>query len=253
MSKFDPGNLLWFGTTPAPPEPLPYLLGWNPALSRFKPYGLPVKKLARSSEASADFVAQTKSMLDKVDPGITAALAKFGVAVLPTRDVYDAILWLPFATPRGHEDRFSWKTIPGVCLIDGHLLVVCEYREEDRGYVRSENIQGVFNHELGHCLDRALDFISSKPEFLACVAADIKKLTPLDRAIYRYLLQPDLAGPSEIFAECFACTQGLCCVESWTKDMPEYFSSSFQFVKKLVGSLTAPFLPTENSNALQAN
>jgi hypothetical protein len=245
MSQFASGNLLWFGAVPAPPAPLPYLLGWNPALSRFKPYGLPVKKLARSSEASADFVAQTKSMMDKVAPGIKAALAKFGVAVLPVRDVFDAVLWLPFAAPRGHKDRFSWKNIPGVCLLDGHLLVICQNREDERAYIRNENIQGVFNHELGHCLDRALALISSKPEFLACVAADIKKLTALDQAIYRYLLQPDLAGPSEIFAECFACTQGLCCIESWTKDMPTYFSSSFQFVKELVGTPSSTSLPKE--------
>jgi hypothetical protein len=249
MSKFDPGNLLWFGAPPVPPEPKPYLLGWNPALSKFKPYGLPVKKLARSSMASSDFVELTKSMMDNVPPTIQTALIKYGVAVLPAKDVFDAVLWLNWDGPRGHDGRLSWKTISGLCLFDGHLLLICQNREDERGYIRNEKFQGLFNHELGHCLDRALDLVSSSPAFLACVAADIAKLTAIDKAIYQYLLQPDLAGPSEIFAECFACTQGLCCVESWTKDMPTYFSSSYQFVKELVGRLSVP-TPQEHTNAV---
>ncbi len=249
MSKFNPGNLLWFGTAPVPPEPKPYLLGWNPALSRFKPFTLPIKKLARSSSASTDFVASTRSMMEKVPPGIQAPLIKYGVAVLPALNIWDVSLWLSYGGPRGHGDRFKWPGISGLCMFDGHLLLICEAHESEKQYIRTTNLQGIFNHELGHCLDRALEHVSKSAEFLACVAEDVAKLTSLDKAIYRYLLQEGEAGPSEIFAECFACTQGLCCVNSWTKDMPVYFKSSFQFVQELVGRLVVQ-TPQETPNVL---
>jgi len=249
MSKFDPGNLLWFGAAPVPPQPSPYLLGWNPALRKFKPFGLPVKQLARYSKASSDFVTRTKSMLDNVHPGIQAVLIKYGVAVWPVGDIYDASMWLSWDGPRGHGDRFTWKTISGLCLFEGHLLVLCECREDGTRYIRCDNRQGVFNHELGHCLDRALALISASPEFLACYAADFKQLSDSNKALYRYLLQPDLAGPSELFTECFAATQGLGCFPNGPKNMPEYFPSSYQFVSDLVGRLTSSF-QQENINAL---
>ncbi len=75
--------------------------------------------------------------------------------------------------------------------------------------------------------------------FLACFAADVEKLSACDRAIYRYLLQPHPAGPSELFAECFAATQGGCAIEYWTKKMPEIFPQSYNFVLELVGKLNA--------------
>lgn len=249
MSRFNPGNLLWFGAAPVPPQPKPYLLGWNPALRRFKPYTLPVKKLATSSRASTEFVSLTKSMMDDVPPGIMAPLVKYGVAVLPARDIYDAVLWLSFNGPRGHGDRFTWKAISGLCMFAGHLLLITECKEDERGYHIADNRQGVFNHELGHCLDEALGMISETPEFMSCFVADVAKLSAIDQLIYRYLLQPGKAGPSELWAECFACTQGLCCINSWTKDMPEYFPSSYLFVKNQVDRLSAES-PQETHNVL---
>ena len=102
---------------------------------------------------------------------------------------------------------------------------------------RPTNRLGVFTHEAGHGLDAALKYISQTPEFLICVAADIEKFDALNRAIYRYLLQPMPTGPSEIFAECYGATQGQCAVVSHVKDMPIYFPQSFRFVQELVAKL----------------
>jgi hypothetical protein len=248
MTKYNQGNLLWIGAPPVPPEPKPYLLGWNPALSRFKPHGLPIKKLATCSRAPAEFVSQTKSMLDAVPPGIKAALAKYGFAVLPVRDIYDAVLWLSYSGPRGHGDRFTWKPISGLCMFDGHLLLITQCHEDERGYHLADNRQGVFNHELGHCFDAALGYFSKSPEFMACYAEDVAKLCVFNQVIYRYLLQPGEAGPSETVAECFAVTQGPSCLLSSAKDMPEYFPSSFLFVKNQVDRLIAA-PPQETTNA----
>ena len=238
MKTFNPGNLMWFGTAPTPPAPKPFSFGWNPALSRFKPFTLPIKQLARSSQANTDFVGSVRAMMSNVHPGIQAPLIKYGVAVLPVKDIYDISLWLPYSAPRGHQDRFSWKRISGCALFEGHLLVVGRNREDHNGrYVCHDNHQGLFNHELGHCLDRALNLISASPEFLACWAADAANISGVDRQIYQYFLQASPTGPSETFADCFACVQGLSSVEYWTTRLPILFPSSFKFVQDLVERL----------------
>jgi hypothetical protein len=249
MSRFNAGNLLWFGAPPVPPEPSPYLLGWNPALRKFKPFGLPVKKLACANQASAAFVAQIKSMIEKVPPGIQATLIEFGVAILPGYVIFDICHFsFPYHSPRGHDGRMSWSKIAGLSMFEGHLLIVCQYRDLGQGLVLVDNAQGIFNHELGHCLDAALKYISKHPEFLARYAADIAKLSASDRAMYQYFLQPDEAGPSEAFADLFACTQGESCVSYWTKKLPEAFPSCFEFVKNLVEGLMTTSSPKEITN-----
>lgn len=240
MSKFTYGHLLWFGDPPVPPEPSPYLLGWNPALSKFKPYGLPVKKLARCSRASAQFVQETKQMMERVPAGIVTALKSYGLAVIPVADIFDCVEWLSFAGPRGHDGKGSWQRIAGLCMFDGHLLLLGSHRINERGYyVPVQDAQATFNHELGHCLDAALKYISQSREFLECVAADIEKIKGSDLHFYRYLLQGLPAGPSEIFAECFAFTQGAHCLQLRTRSLSEYFPSSCQFVKELVDRLSS--------------
>ena len=240
MHKSDYGHLLWFGSPPPLPEPRPYLLGWNPALSRFKPFGLPVKELITSSRADAAFVTSIQNMVDAVPADIQNIVKDFGMAVLPVRDLYDVISWLSYLGPGGTwEKRVQWDTVSGVCLIDGHLLVVARNHRTERGYYQADNRQGVFNHELGHGFDAALEYISQTREFLECVAADIEKLDRLNQRIYAYLLQSMPTGPSEIFAECFGAIRGMCAVPSWTKDMPVYFSESFGFVKRLVDNLSS--------------
>ncbi|MBU6455227.1 MAG: hypothetical protein KGS72_25885 [Cyanobacteria bacterium REEB67] len=246
MKKFNYGHLLWFGTPPVTPEPKPYLLGWNPALANFKPFGLPVKELASSSRADVDFVASIQAMIDAVPADILSVVRKFGMAVLPVADLYDVISWLPYLGPGGTwEKRTQWDTVSGVCLFDGHLSVVARNYREERGYYKAENRQGVFNHELGHGFDAAFEYISQTREFLECVAADIEKLDRLNQRIYAYLLQSMPTGPSEIFAECFAAILGMCAVPSWTKDMPVYFPESFGFVKRLVDDLSSALPPKE--------
>jgi hypothetical protein len=94
----------------------------------------------------------------------------------------------------------------------------------------------------------ALGCISQSPEFLACYAEDVAKLSAINRLIYRYLLQPDLAGSSELFAECVGATQGQSCFQNSSKDMPEYFPSSYLFVKNRVDRLTTEF-PQESHYA----
>jgi hypothetical protein len=241
MKKFNYGNLLWFGTPPPTPEPKPYLLGFNPALSRFKPFGLPLKDLARASSADAQFVADIKAMMERVPPEIQDVVRKYGVAVIPVRDIFDVVLWLSWSGPQGYSDgRFSWETVSGLCQFGGHLLTISRNATRNGTYITCDNRQGVFNHELGHCLDYALGKFSESPEFLAAHAADVAELPDYHQRDHAYLLQEGLVGPLETFAECFASTHGACAIEYWTDKMPVRFSRCYQLVKSLVDNLSAP-------------
>jgi len=240
MAQFNYGNLLWFGTPPVPPEPRRYCLGWNPALSKFKPYTLPVKKLARCSKATPEFVAEAKDMYENIPPGIKNVLTDYGCAVLPVDDIYDAIDWIWLSEPRGHKDKFSWAEIGGLCMFTGHLLLIANHVIDHRGFrVKRSRPQATFNHELGHCFDAALKYISQTPEFLRCVLADVEKIEGSDRLFYQYLLASLPQGPSEIFAECFALTQGAHCLQLSTRSLADYFPSCYQFVKELVDRLSS--------------
>jgi len=96
-----------------------------------------------------------------------------------------------------------------------------------------------------------LDLVLALPEILAHVVADSKKFTAPDQAIHRHLLQSNPPGPSEIFAQWLASAQSTCCVESWNKGMPRQVSSTYQFVKDLVGGLSVTSFLKEDSHAVK--
>lgn len=237
MSKCNLNNLIWFGDAPKPAPKLWRYLKLFPTLGSFRPYGIPVKNLCDATHASETFREDCRRLTSTTPRNLSAVLARYGVVTYPVHDIFEALDWSDYGGPRGHGDRFKWPGISGLCKNKGHVLVLTEYYERD-GYKRkADNRQGVYNHEMAHCFDEALDLISQKPEFLARVAADVEriraKLSAGQQAVLHYFLADAPQGPSEIFAETLAARLGECAVTYWTKDMADWFPQSYAFVSKL--------------------
>lgn len=186
--------------------------------------------------------------METVPDNLRPCLAHFGILVYPTRDIFEALDWSDYGGPRGHGDRFKWPAVSGLCKREGHLLVLTEFVERDGYRYKADNRLGVFNHELGHCFDRATGHFSQKQEFLDCVARDIARITatlsPSQQAALHYFLAAAPQGPSEIFAECFAACLGECAVTYWTDCFQDWFPECYAKVKGLVS------LPAANLLAL---
>lgn len=243
MAKVSLSNLIWFGEAPLPPPKTWKGLKLFPRLVSFRPFGLKVKELCQSTSASEEFRQTCREIAKTVPENLRLVAEKYGIATYPVYDIYEALGWaeaLSHDGPRGHGDKFTWRHISGLCSRRGHLVVLAEFVERDNRKYRAENRQGVFNHEFMHCIDEALDMISQKAEFLACVAKDIErineKLSPSQKAALHYFLAQAPQGPSEIFAECGAARLGECAVTYWTQDFCDWFPSSYEFVSNLVES-----------------
>lgn len=242
-------RLRWFGKAPQLPEQpkwASYLSKtWNPALKKFRPHGLPLAKLAQCTRAREPFLRQADTIMAKLPAAVLAKLEGYGALVLPVYDIFDYVEWLPYSGPRGHQDRFSYAYLTGLCGHDGRVLVLCETYCRDGRRLLNDNAEGVFNHECGHCLDAACGYVSRSHEFLACVAEDIERLiekigTARMQAVFSYYLQVMPAGPSEIFAEGFASTMGKGCHSYRPDDFREAFPKSCQFIANLIASLPSP-------------
>ena len=244
MAKLDLSVLLWFGAAPVPPERRWYHL-WSP-LGKFRPHGLPVKQLAMATSASEAFRQETRAIMQTVPDNLLPCLQHYGVLVYPTRDIFEALDWSDYGGPRGHGDRFKWPAVSGLCKREGRLLVLTEFIERDGYRYKADNRIGVFNHELGHCFDRAVGHFSQKQEFLECVARDVAriaaKLSPSQQAALHYFLAAAPQGPSEIFAECFAARLGACAVTYWSDCFKDWFPECYAKVAGLVSLSAAELL-----------
>lgn len=241
MAKVQLSNLIWFGEAPVPPPKTWKALKLFPTLRSFRPFGLKVKELCQNTDASEEFRNKCRELAKTVPENLRQVAEKYGVVTYPVYDIYQALGWaeaLSHDGPRGHGDKFKWRFISGLCSHNGHLLVMAEFVERERGKQRSDNLQGTFNHEFMHCIDSALDKISQKPEFLACVAKDLEaiiaKVPESKRIALQYFLAAAPQGPSEIFAECGAVRLGEACF--WSEDFKDCFPHSYEFVSNLVES-----------------
>lgn len=229
-------HLLWLGEPPRPPPEPRFLSRFQWRYKRFRPYALPVRRLNLSSNASADTFALVRNLLTRLPPYPAAIMSAYGVAVLPVHKLWDdAWYMLGWGGARGHDRTDGYDHIGGICTHDGHLAIIAEVAyQKGRGWKREVNLEGVLWHELGHCFDRALGLYSQSEEFRQAWQADQSALKGSYRNQFKYFLQPDGAGESEAFAECFALYMGNRCFDTGRYfDFKHYFPRSFALVKAL--------------------
>ena len=237
-------KLIWLGEEPLPPAEPRFLTYFQWRFRRFKPFTLPVRRLNNTSKAELETVDAMRQLVNSLPPYPRRVMAQYGVAVLPVHDLWDDTHYmLGWFGGRGHDRKDGYDYIGGICANDGHLAIVAEtVRVRERGWQKQENLVGIAWHELGHSFDRALaawlgldvEVFSLTPEFRQAWLADTSPLTGSYRSQAAYYLQPDGAGESEAFAECFAVTLGKAAVESNTKFFIEYFPNCLAIVRALV-------------------
>ncbi len=241
MAKPDFNRVLWFGEAPTPPPRTWRYLGLQPQLRNFRPYGLKMLELATRTTASQEFIRSIGVMVAATPEYLKPLLADYGVAVAPIRDIYEVCDWHFMNGPRGHGDRFTWAAVSGLCQDKGHLLVITEYAQRDGYYRKVDGRQGTFNHELAHCVDAALDYISESPEFVAAWKSDVEriraKLAPSHQSALSYIIADEPQGPSETFAEIVAAFMGGGCLAYYANDWEDVMPASYAFVQHLLQNL----------------
>lgn len=241
MAKPDFNRVLWYGEAPTPPPRTWRYLGFQPQLHKFRPHGLKMLELATVTTASQEFINSIRDMVSATPEYLKPLLADYGVAVAPIRDIYEVCDWHFMNGPRGHGDRFSWAAVSGLCQNNGHLLVITEYAQRAGYYRKMDGRQGTFNHELAHCIDAALDYISKSPEFVAAWRSDVERirarLALSHQAALAYIIADEPQGPSETFAEIVAAFLGGGCLTYYADDWEHVMPSSYAFVQYLMQNL----------------
>lgn len=237
-------KLIWLGEEPLPPAEPRFLSYFQWRYKRFRPFTLPVRRLNMTSMAKAETVEAMRQLVNSIPPYPRRVMAQYGVALLPVHDLWDDTHYmLGWGGGRGHDRKDGYDYIGGICVSDGHLAVVAEtVRVRDRGWTAQENVAGIAWHELGHSFDRALatwlgldvEVFSLTPEFHQAWLEDTSVFVGSYRSQFSYYLQPDGAGESEAFAECFAVTQGKGGLASNSKYFPEHFPRCLAIVRALV-------------------
>lgn len=237
-------KLIWLGEEPIPPAEPRLLSYFQWRYKRFRPFTLPIRRLNMTSMAKAETVEAMRQIVNNLPPYPRRIMAQYGVAVLPVHDLWDDTHYmLGWSGGRGHDRKDGYDYIGGICTSAGHLAIVAEtVRVRERGWMTQENRDGIVLHELGHSFDRALaailgldpDVFSLTPEFREAWLADTSVLVGSYRSQFSYFLQPDGAGESEAFAECFAVSLGKGAVESNCKYFPKHFPRCLAIVSALV-------------------
>ncbi|MBK7838555.1 MAG: hypothetical protein IPP57_14455 [Candidatus Obscuribacter sp.] len=119
--------------------------------------------------------------------------------------------------------------------------MITEYAQRDGYYRKVDGRQGTFNHELAHCVDAALDYISESPEFVAAWKSDVEriraKLAPSHQSALSYIIADEPQGPSETFAEIVAAFMGGGCLAYYANDWEDVMPASYAFVQHLLQNL----------------
>ena len=185
-------------------------------------------------KVSEDFKKEVKNILETVPERLRQQLLNQGGGVTIADYVTNALPELKGVRPRGWPPGSTWDQVEGLA-ITGRAYVTERVRSPSG---RSAKGRGphVIMHEVGHALDYLAGQLSESKEFLAAYKADAAKLSRSKKssALFGYLLQDGVAGPSEAFAELFA---GVLQQGMFSKD-PEFYRQawpkSFGYIEKLL-------------------
>ncbi len=170
------------------------------------------------SNVSQEFLNNVAGTMDRFPDQVRRFMVDENLRVQIAKQVTDVNPALKGQHPNGWSGG-TWENAEGYYYpTDG--AVVTEYKLDNANrLVRSDRVQGVARHEIGHGIDDHLTpftnnqtSMSQTPEFQAAWSADVAKIPPSELSRLEYYIQATNKTPgrgaSEAFADLFAAING---------------------------------------------
>lgn len=201
-------------------------------IPRKTPRLVPVEHLPGTTKAFRDRIDAT---VRKLPDGIQKKLRDQAVKIETGELLTDIRRDLRGKRPRGWPKGMTWDNAEGAHSA-GRVSVSEKLRTRSGQVRKSERIEGVLRHEIGHALDDSLleeGSFSASEEFLRAYRKDKKRMTGEVRRNFAYFLQAGIAGPREAFAEVFAVSQGGG-ASSNVDGIKEAFAESLSVIREMI-------------------
>jgi len=176
------------------------------ARDKSKPTELPVEV----RHASPEFAKEVQKQFDTLPGNVRRLLAHAGYKLVVAGKTSDAYPALKGVTPRGWPPGTTWDDADATNQRSTKEITINEtyHNNKTNKFERNPRVEGGVKHETGHAVDIALGDYSHTDEFKKAYDQDVARMTPAERARFKYLLQPGQAGHEETFAELFGAING---------------------------------------------
>ena len=188
----------------------------------------------RRTQDTTEIYAQVLAALHLIPRHIKQELFDGQCKIVITPTLLEAEPKLAYEKPRGYLHDADYRNVPGMYRRSERVLWIGErYSHGTSPPQINKMVLSTTLHELGHAYDHSQNFISQSNDFMQDYDIDLKKLADSDKTTYYYFVQPEAAGPSELFAELFALSiskKGG--ITERSASLKTIFPQSFEFVKK---------------------
>jgi tetratricopeptide (TPR) repeat protein len=179
--------------------------------------------------------SEVVSNLVQLSPNMRTTLGDWGLKIEITPTILDAMPDLVNERPRGYSHGGGYTNCGGLYM-GGHKTLYVSERVSPGTYVPHLNTRmgPTFFHEFGHAFDHCKQ-VSTSDTFKSAYQSDNGHLTNGLREHFYYYTQSEEAGPSELFAELFACAvRPAADLDTDSLNLTKTFPACFAQVKKVV-------------------
>lgn len=167
--------------------------------------GLQVENLGSSKE----FANKVQKQIGRLTPATREALERSGTEIITTDKLTTLRPDLAGKEPY-NQSGARYENLDAFFIPQSNSVILAETRENKAGKtVLNDRVEGVFNHEVGHALDKSLGDFSQSPEFIEAHKKDIENFNGFDKGFFSYLIgSKDGDGKKETFAEVWGALNG---------------------------------------------
>lgn len=204
-------------------------------VARSETEGLPIE-IQRQTTDTDSVVIQTHTALFGVPNSIISELRNFGVKVLITPTVLEAMPEMASETPRGYIHGGGYTNCAALYRGAKKTIFIAERVSWLSGLPQpNSRVSDTMLHEMGHALDHCRNFPSAGSAFAAIYKRDADKQSNTERSHFQYYTQEGDAGASELFAQLFSIAVDPHLLQKdGNKQLAEGFPSSLNYIKSLI-------------------
>jgi len=148
------------------------------------------------------FLKSLEKKVNELPPNVLKSLSRHGYKIVAAPTIADAMPGLKKLTPRGWPSDTTFDNSDGTHDDVSKRIIAPMRVLTEQGWepVTREN---VVTHQIGHALDFAHGFLSSKKEFVDAYEKDMAAITDKKHPIVQYFSQKNGVGRQETFASIF--------------------------------------------------